>query len=358
MNAAKRITPKRIDPEKQASFDAENFERETSEFVEASKAVEHKGYANSIHAYMKQFRKYPVLKSDADYAYLYDKLHNGTDVERLRARDLIVYGNVRLVLKIALRYLGRGLSLEDMLQEGMIALFDKALPKWDITRGRFSTYATNWVSAAIWRAIHDRNENEVGRIPAHYHEALSLVRRVMGDHYLAKGRFPKELEVYEILKGRKTVLAEKLSLADVTKLMKRIRSNSGTPIRLDAPVREGDDSSTFGELMSSGPPKTETVVEARRLYLEYRKALERIEQAVDELPPRSAMIIRLRYGLGDFEAMTLEEVGQRYEVTRERIRQIEEGAVKALSEKLGITGEEIEELVDVTQDLEVIAHAV
>ncbi len=361
MNAAKRIAPKRVNTEEQASYDGENFERETEEFLEAGKVTEQKGYVNGIEAYMRQFRKYPTLKSNEDYAFLYDKFHNGTDIERLRARDLIVYGNVRLVLKIALRYRGRGVGLEDMLQEGMVVLFEKALPKWDPAKGRFSTYATQWIRQAITRSIHDRNENEAFRIPVHYQEMLFIVRRTMGEHYLAKGRFPKELEVYEILKESKLEAAKKLSLADVTKLMKHVWSNSHKPLKLETPAQTGTATAnrmSFGDLIADGHPKTETIVEARRLYLEYRKALARITEAVDELPPRSAMVVRLRYGLGDFEAMTLEEVGKRYDVTRERIRQIEAHALNILTEKLGITPRDIEEMVDVMQDLEVIANAV
>jgi RNA polymerase primary sigma factor len=131
----------------------------------------------------------------------------------------------------------------------------------------------------------------------------------------------------------------------------------GKLVHLDAPVADGSDD-TIADTLNLGPPKTETIVEARRLHAEYQQAIERITSAVDELPPRKAMIVRLRLGLGEFEAMTLEEIGARYELTRERIRQIEADAYKELELKLGITPAEIEEIVDVAQDLEVVANAI
>lgn len=362
-NVAKRIPRKRPNLEEQANFDGENFERGTEEFLEAGKVAEQKGHVNGIDTYMRQFRKYPPLTSDEDYAYLYDKFHNGTDVEKLRARDLIVYGNARLVLKVALRYRGRGMELEDMLQEGMIALFEKALPKWEPPKGRFSTYAYTWIRQAIMRALQDKNESTAYRIPVHYQDNITAIRRLLGEFYLSKGRFPTDMELYELVKSRDSESMQKLSLADVVKLKKHLWSRSDKPLRLDASTKlytkgEGEEGTPLGDFIHDGPPKTETIVEARRLYLEYRKALARITEAVDELPPRSAMVVRLRYGLGDFHAMTLEEIGKRYEVTRERIRQIEAHALNTLSEKLGITSQDIEEMVDVMQDLEVIAHAV
>lgn len=314
---------------------------------------------DELAAYMAPFRKYPTLTKPEDYTFLFEKFANGNETERLRARDLLVYGNVKLVLRAALRYTGRGLPLVDLLQEGVIGLM-RAIEKYGIERGfRFSTYAYHWIKQGITRALFDRNERDPYRMPVHFQENLSSIRRAMSELYLKNGRWPTNLQVYEWAKSSGSQNASKLSLADIAKMRRVIESGKDPTTRLDAPAFGNEDSDdTVGDVLYVGPPKTETIVEARRLYEEYSKAVARIETAVDELPPRSAMVIRLRYGLGDFEAMTLDEIGQRYEVTRERIRQIEAEALERVSARLGISSAEIAEIIDVVQDLEVIANAI
>lgn len=325
-----------------------------------------RGYSDELAAYMARFRPYPALKDDADYAFLFEAYAGQDEVKSQRARDLIVYGNIRLVLKFAFPLTGRGLPLLDLLQEGCIGLM-KAVEKFEPSKGwRFSTYASNWIRQAMTRALYDRNERDTYRIPIHYRELMQHTRRACAELYLAKGRWPKELEVYEWIKARGAKIAEKLTLADVVNLMRRIKEGKAD-VRLDAPAigKCGEmEDETVGDRLFLGPPKTETIVEARRLCAEYYGALERIEAAVNELPPRTAQVVRLRLGLGDFEAMSLEEIGERYELTRERIRQIEaeayngrKGSFEGLETKLGITRDQIVEIADITQDLEVVAHA-
>lgn len=322
----------------------------------------HRGHNDELGAYMARFKAYPVLKSRDDYKFLFEAYQSPDKVKSSRARDLIVYGNVKLILSIALRYSGRGLPLLDLMQEGYFGL-QRAIEKFDVSLGNaFSTYAFQWVRREIWVALRDTSSKREYRIPAHYQEALALVRRTCMELYMRLARWPKNLEVYQAIKALETKKAQELSLSDVVQMMRGIHSGKNV-VRLDAPYGDEGGDETNGDHLFTGPPKTETIVEARRMYIEYSRALERIEAAVSELPPRSAQVVRLRLGLGDFEAMTLDEIGERYGVTRERIRQIEEAAyrgtatVQGLETRLGITKEQIAEIVDVTQDLEVVAHA-
>ncbi len=342
--------------EARAERDIERAEAVGDQILENIDTDPRKGFYDDIRVYLEQLRQFPMLKEKEDFDFLFDKFHHGDEVARLRARDLLVYGNIKLVIKIALSYTGRGLPLLDMVQEGVIGLM-KAIDLFDIELGyRFSTYAYSWVRQAITRALCDQTSKEPYRIPVHYQEALSLTRRALRDLYIETGRWPKELAVFQKIKTYDTQLAAKLGLSDVVRLIGTLHRGK---VELDAPIyATGHDDLTVADITDFGPPSTETIVEARRLYEEYRQAVGRIEAAVDSQPPRSAMVLRLRFGLGDFDPMTLEEIGARYEVTRERIRQIEVVALEQLERSLGITGQEIAEIVDVLQDLEVIAHAV
>jgi RNA polymerase primary sigma factor len=315
-----------------------------------------RGNLDELAAYMAPLKMFPVLREPAQYEPLFAAYHGDDPVRRTRARDLLVYGNIRLVLRVALRYQGRGLALSDMLQEGTTGLM-KAIDMFDLTKGfRFSTYAYNWVRQAITRAIHDKSEKDIYRIPVHHHEDLMMIAKAYGEVYLDKGRTPRTIEVYQRIKNSGSKVAERISLADVREGIVAMGSSKKV-VRLDANTPKDEDE-TYGSTLIGAPPKTDTIVEARRLYVEYRAAVDRIEAAVDKLSPRSAMVIRLRYGMGEFEALTLEEIGERYEVTRERIRQIEVKALEQLESMLDIKGDEIEQIVNTMQELEVIAHAV
>lgn len=318
----------------------------------------HKFY-DEVAAYMSQLKKYPTLKSNEDYAYLFDLVKNGNESEAQRARDLIVYGNIKLVLKIALRYTGRGTPLIDLLQEGVIGLMT-AIKKYEIEKGfRFSTYAHAWIRQSITRALLNTNESDPYRIPVHARELMSKVGRINYELYVETGRWPKELQIYERLKATNVESVKNLTLVQVVEALRYVRTGKGVT-RLDAPLSfDGSESDeTVGSMLFTHQPSTESIVEAKRLYADYAKALKRIDDAIDSLSPRSAMVVRLRLGYGDFDAMTLEEIGQRYDVTRERIRQIEVQAVQSLEEKLGISFGEILEIIEVAQDLLEVANAI
>ena len=342
-----------------AAFSLEHLERESSvgEQIVDDLATRPSYRASSeLEGYMFHLKKYPPLKDQEMYDFLFAEYQSGDGQRPRRARDLIVYGNIRLVLSIALRYTGRGLPLLDLLQEGVISLM-RAIEKYEPEKGfRFSTYATWWVRQGVTCALRDQRTNTVYRVPAHFQETESLVKRGLGELYLETGRWPSDLKLYEWVKNYDTKAAEKLCLADMIRVRREIESGGSTSrVHLDAPVGEGEE--TILDL-TPAPLKTETVIDARKLLGEYNEALGRIEEAVDALPTRTSMVLRLRLGLGDFEPMTLEEIGQRYDITRERIRQIEAKGFETLQQSMGVTMQQIQEIIRVVEELEGIAHAI
>ncbi len=311
-------------------------------------------FQQELAVYMNPFRRYPSITQPEHYEPLFAAYHTGTPVERLRARDLLVYGNARLVVRVALGHRGRRLSLLDTMQEGMIGLMT-AIERFEIERGwRFSTYAYQWIRQRITLAQQDKDEDKPYRVTANYQQSAAIVLRIFNALYLKKGRTPSVFEVYQRVKEETSALSQALSLADVRDMLRA--HNDRHTVQLDAVASGEEEGDTIGNSLIGSQPKTETVVEARRLYVEYREAVDRIEEAVGKLPPRTAMVMRLRFGLGEFEVQSLEEIAERYELTRERIRQIEGYALAELEPMLGITGKQMEEIINAMEELEVLAH--
>lgn len=306
--------------------------------------------------YMAQLRHYPPLVDQAECDRLFHLFrHGATEQSQHEARDLIIYRNIRLVLSIALRLTGRGLPLLDMLQEGVFGLMT-AIQKFNPEFGwRFSTYASHWIRQAIGRALADIGDSHVFRIPVHAKEKVEMVRRAIAAFSRREGHLPNELELFEYIQSLDSKAAKAMRLGDVIECMGYVYNRDA--VHLDAPVSD-ESGDSYGEVFVGDLPRTETIVEARQLLAEYRAAFSRIEEIIAQMPPRDAMVLRLRFGIGDFEEMTLEEVGERYGFTRERARQIEAKALEAIEAQIGVSGDQIIEIMKVIDELAKIAAAI
>ncbi len=224
------------------------------------------------------------------------------------AREHIIKANTRLVVSIAKRYMGRGLAFLDLIQEGNLGLM-KAVEKYDYRRGfRFSTYATWWIRQTISRAIADQARTI--RVPVHMVDRIRQVYRYTHELEQTLGREPTIVEL---------AAAMNLSVQKV----QWIRKVSWTPLSLESPVGD-EEESELGMFIEDefNPPPMQSVYESL--------LREKIREVLDTLPPREAHVLRLRFGLDDGNVYTLEEVGLKFGLTRERIRQIEGKALRRL----------------------------
>ncbi len=281
--------------------DLENFDK--PENMEKILAQEGLTIDDPVKLYLKEIGRVPLLDADRE-AELAKKMSEGDE----QAKRELVEANLRLVVSIAKRYVGKGLFFLDLIQEGNLGLM-KAVSKFDYTKGyKFSTYATWWIRQAITRAIADQARTI--RIPVHMVETIHKVTKVSRQMLQEKGREVSATEVAKEMNMNPDKVREILKIAQ-------------DPISLETPVGEEEDShiGDFIEDQESPAPAEAASYELLR---------EQLNEVLHTLTPREEAVLRLRFGLEDGRQRTLEEVGQQFNITRERIRQIEAKALRKL----------------------------
>ncbi len=256
-----------------------------------------------VKAYLKDIGKVPLLTAEEEIDLAMRIAENDEE-----AKKRLIEANLRLVVSIAKHFVGRGMQLLDLIQEGNLGLI-KAVDKFDYTKGfKFSTYATWWIRQAITRAIADQGRTI--RIPVHMGEMINKVKKAGSMLLHRNGREPTAEDI-----------AEELGIS-VEKVREILRI-AQEPVSLETPIGEEEDSH-LGDFIPDDDTLSPDEAAAKTL----RK--EKINEVLATLTPREAKVIALRFGLDDGKPMTLEEVGKEFEVTRERIRQIEAKALRKI----------------------------
>ncbi len=260
-----------------------------------------------VKIYLKEIGRVPLLTPEEEIQ-LAEKMGSGNEEEAAKARKRLAEANLRLVVSIAKKYVGRGMSFLDLIQEGNMGLI-KAVEKYDYTKGfKFSTYATWWIRQAITRAIADQARTI--RIPVHMVETITKVKKASSALLHQNGHDPSPEEISDYLDMPVDRVREIMRIAQ-------------DPVSLETPIGEEEDSH-LGDFI----PDEEALAPqeaASQLALK-----QQIDEVLGTLTEREEMVLRLRFGLIDGRARTLEEVGQQFKVTRERIRQIEAKALRKL----------------------------
>lgn len=261
--------------------------------------------------FLREISRYPLLTAQEEV-----ELSKRVELGDAEAKERMVNSNLRLVVSIARRYRNQELSLLDLVQEGTLGLI-RAVEKFDWRKGfRFSTYATLWIQQAIQRAL--ANQSRTIRLPVHVVEHQQRVARAESR---VAARQAGEPSIEEVAKEARLTPER---VAQVRELPRAVTS-------LDRPLGD-DDGATIGDMVAA--PADEPLAD-----LSVSLRHEALERALDELPERDAEVLRLRFGLGDEEPQTLADVGKRLGVSRERVRQIESGALRRLAEMRELTAE-------------------
>ena len=275
-------------------------ERERDLYEQLSKEM---SLDDPVKMYLKDIGKVPLLDGEKEVE-LAKKMAEGDET----AKKLLTEANLRLVVSIAKRYVGRGMHFLDLIEEGNLGLI-KAVEKFDYTKGyKFSTYATWWIRQAITRAIADQARTI--RIPVHMVETINKQLRVSRTLLQELGREPTPQEI-----------AEKMGVSE--ERVREIQKIAQDPVSLETPIGEEDDSK-LGDFIEDNHSKSPVD------NIGMRMLKEQMLSVLDTLTPREEKVLRLRYGLDDGRPRTLEEVGKEFNVTRERIRQIEAKAIRKL----------------------------
>ncbi len=283
---------------------------------------------DTVGLYLKEMARVPLLNTEEEVNLAVrleagraaeKKLHKNPDSDRaiewkfliqdgINAREHLIKANTRLVVSIAKKYMSRGVPFLDLIQEGNLGLM-KAVEKFDYRRGfRFSTYATWWIRQTITRAIADQGRTI--RVPVHMSDRIRKLYRVARDLEQAKGEKPSVEEIAEVMECEPRKVQWMLKV-------------SWQPLSLEHPVGEDDDSELGNFIENDLEPTPSDSAHSKLLK-------EKINELLNTLTPREARILRLRFGLQNGRSYTLEEVGQKFGLTRERIRQIEGRALRRL----------------------------
>lgn len=260
-------------------------------------------FDDPVKIHLREIGRIPLLSAEEEIE-LAQRIVEGDE----EARNKLIVANMRLVVSIAKHYVGRGMPLLDLIQEGYSGLI-KAVEKFDHTKGyKFSTYATWWIRQAITRSIADQARTI--RIPVHMVETISRVKKTQNALMHKNGREPTTAEIAEELKMTSDRVREVLRI-------------SQEPVSLESPVGEEDDS-FLGDFIPDEDSPTPVDTAMKSVFK------DELNKALNTLPEREREVLKFRYGVGYDRSHTLEEVGRQFQVTRERIRQIEAKALRKL----------------------------
>ena len=292
-------------PPTDIDFDLSDIEKE--EIDEDGTIIEGISIDDPVKVYLKEIGRVPLLTADEEIS-LAERMNGDDPVDAAKARKRLSEANLRLVVSIAKRYVGRGMQFLDLIQEGNLGLI-KAVEKFDHTKGfKFSTYATWWIRQAITRAIADQARTI--RIPVHMVETINKVKKVSSQLLHQNGREPTAEEIAKELD---------MSVDKVREIMRVAQE----PVSLETPIGEEEDSHLGDFIPDDDAPAPADAASHTLLR-------ETLGDVLDSLTPREEKVLRLRFGLEDGRSRTLEEVGKEFNVTRERIRQIEAKALRKL----------------------------
>ena len=281
----------------------DNLQPPVEDDIENALSTEGISIDDPVKVYLKEIGRVPLLTSEEEID-LAVRMANGDEAAKQRLSE----ANLRLVVSIAKRYVGRGMQFLDLIQEGNLGLI-KAVEKFDYTKGfKFSTYATWWIRQAITRAIADQARTI--RIPVHMVETINKVKKVSSQMLHKNGHEPTPEEI-----------AQELGIgADRVREIMRVAQE---PVSLETPIGEEEDSHLGDFIPDDDTPAPADA--ASHVLLR-----EQLSEVLHTLTPREEKVLRLRFGLEDGRSRTLEEVGKEFNVTRERIRQIEAKALRKL----------------------------
>ena len=279
--------------------EASGLEKELEELT----GLEETAVNDPVRMYLKEIGRIPLLKREEEIM-----LAQKNEAGDKKAKDKLTQSNLRLVVSIAKKYMGRGMSFLDLIQEGNKGLI-RAVEKYDWTKGfKFSTYATWWIRQAITRAIADQARTI--RIPVHMVETINKLIRTQRSLMQSLGREPTDEEV-----GKELELTPE-RVREILKISQKTTS-------LETPIGEDDDS-LLGDFIADEGQISPYEATTKQLML------ENVEEVLSTLTDREAKVLKMRFGLHGAKALTLEEVGREFGVTRERIRQIESKALRKL----------------------------